>query len=197
MQPAKSLFDRLMDFAGALLLGILVNALPAIVNKVKEIVDNIVNFLTPIQSGFNLVKGFFTGDLNESKYDVDKKRFSDGMDNINEQIDKVSEKMGPLGEIIKIFKPVVDLLGFGGKKVVLAKQDDKEGFLNKETGAFTEKQFTSEERTRYESQNKSLFLVKINLIKHLVQKQLEVEVMVKYPIYLVSVIGSEDGPFLY
>ena len=151
MQPAKSLFDRLMDFAGALLLGILVNALPAIVKKVKEIVDNIVNFLTPIQSGFNLVKGFFTGDLNESKYDVDKKRFSDGMDNINEQIDKVSEKMGPLGEIIKIFKPVVDLLGFGGKKVVLAKQDGKEGFLNKETGAFTEKQFTSEERTRYES----------------------------------------------
>ena len=155
MQPAKSLFDRLMDFAGALLLGILVNALPAIVNKVKEIVDNIVNFLTPIQSGFNLVKGFFTGDLDESKYDADKKRFSDGMDNINEQIDKVSEKMGPLGEIIKIFKPVVDLLGFGGKKVVLAKQDGKEGFLNKETGAFTEKQFTSEERERYESQNKT------------------------------------------
>ena len=155
MQPAKSLFDRLMDFAGALLLGILVNALPAIVNKVKEIVDNIVNFLTPIQSGFNLVKGFFTGDLDESKYDADKKRFSDGMDNINKQIDKVSEKMGPLGEIIKIFKPVVDLLGFGGKKVVLAKQDGKEGFLNKETGAFTEKQFTSEERTRYESQNET------------------------------------------
>ena len=65
--------------------------------------------------------------------------------------------MGPLGEIIKIFKPVVTLLstGFGGKKVVLAKQEDKEGFLNKETGAFTEKQFTSEERERYESQNKT------------------------------------------
>ena len=153
MQPAKSLFDRLMDFAGALLLGILVNALPAIVNKVKEIVDNIVNFLTPIQSGFNLVKGFFTGDLDESKYDADKKRFSDGMDNINEQIDKVSEKMGPLGEIIKIFKPVVDLLGFGGKKVVLAKQDGKEGFLNKETGQFTERQFTSAERKQYESES--------------------------------------------
>jgi len=152
MQPAKSLFDKLMDFAGALLLGILVNALPAVVKKVEEIVDNIVNFLTPIQSGFNLIKGFFTGDLDESKYDADKKRFSDGMDSINEQIDKVSEKMGPLGEIIKIFKPVVDLLstGSGGKKIVLAKQDGKEGFLNKETGTFTEKQFTSAERKRFE-----------------------------------------------
>ena len=154
MQPAKSLFDKLMDFAGALLLGILVNALPAVVKKVEEIVDNIVNFLTPIQSGFNLIKGFFTGDLDESKYDADKKRFSDGMDSINEQIDKVSEKMGPLGEIIKIFKPVVDLLGSGGKKIVLAKQDGKEGFLNKETGAFTERQFTSAEREQYESQDK-------------------------------------------
>ena len=153
MQPAKSLFDKLMDFAGALLLGILVNALPAVVKKVEEIVDNIVNFLTPIQSGFNLIKGFFTGDLDESKYDADKKRFSDGMDSINEQIDKVSEKMGPLGEIIKIFKPVVDLLstGSGGKKIVLAKQDGKEGFLNKETGEFTERQFTSAERKQYES----------------------------------------------
>ena len=153
MQPAKSLFDKLMDFAGALLLGILVNALPAVVKKVEEIVDNIVNFLTPIQSGFNLIKGFFTGDLDESKYDADKKRFSDGMDSINEQIDKVSEKMGPLGEIIKIFKPVVDLLstGSGGKKIVLAKQDGKEGVLNKETGEFTERQFTSAERKQYES----------------------------------------------
>ena len=33
MQPAKSLFDRLMDFAGALLLGILVNALPAKIGR--------------------------------------------------------------------------------------------------------------------------------------------------------------------
>ena len=154
MQPAKSLFDRLMDFAGALLLGILVNALPAIIKKVKEIVDNIVNFLTPIQSGFNLVKGFFTGDLDESKYDADKKRFSDGMDNINEQIDKVSEKMGPLGEIIKIFKPVIDLLGFGGKKIVLAKKDGKEGVLNKETGEFTERQFTAGERKKYDGDDK-------------------------------------------
>ena len=156
MQPAKSLFDRLMDFAGALLLGILVNALPAIIKKVKEIVDNIVNFLTPIQSGFNLVKGFFTGDLDESKYDADKKRFSDGMDNINEQIDKVSEKMGPLGEIIKVFKPVIDLLstGAGGKKIVLAKKDGKEGVLNKETGEFTERQFTAGERKKYDGDDK-------------------------------------------
>ena len=80
------------------LAGIIVNAL-AIIEKVQEIIDNIVNFLTPIQSGFNLIKGFFTGEIDQSKYDADKKRFSDGMDNINEQLDKISEKSGPLEKI--------------------------------------------------------------------------------------------------
>ena len=156
MRPVGSLFDRIMEFAGTLLLGILVNALPKIIKKVQEIIDNIVNFLTPIQSGFNLIKGFFTGDLNESKYDADRKRFSDGMDSIKEQIDKFSEKMGPLGKIIKVFKPVVDLLstGAGGKKIVLAKKDGKEGVLNKETGEFTERQFTAGERKKYDGDDK-------------------------------------------
>jgi len=149
---AGSMFEKVLEFGALLLAGIIVNALPAIIEKVQEIIDNIVNFLTPIQSGFNLIKGFFTGEIDESKYDADKKRFSDGMDNINEQIDKISEKMGPFGGLIKMFKPVVDLLstGSGGKKIVLAKQDEKEGVLNKETEEFTERQFTSAERKRFE-----------------------------------------------
>ena len=148
-----SMFEKVLEFGALLLAGIIVNALPAIIEKVQEIIDNIVNFLTPIQSGFNLIKGFFTGEIDESKYDADKKRFSDGMDNINEQIDKISEKMGPFEGLIKMFKPVVDLLstGSGGKKIVLAKKDGKEGVLNKETGEFTERQFTSAERKQYES----------------------------------------------
>ena len=153
---AGSMFEKVLEFGALLLAGIIVNALPAIIEKVQEIIDNIVNFLTPIQSGFNLIKGFFTGEIDDSKYDADKKRFSDGMDNINEQIDKISEKMGPFEGLIKMFKPVVDLLstGSGGKKIVLAKQDGKEGVLNKETGEFTERQFTSAERKQYESQGK-------------------------------------------
>lgn len=149
---AGSMFEKVLEFGALLLAGIIVNALPAIIEKVQEIIDNIVNFLTPIQSGFNLIKGFFTGEIDESKYDADKKRFSDGMDNINEQIDKISEKMGPFEGLIEMFKPVVDLLsiGSGGKKIVLAKQDEKEGVLNKETEEFTERQFTAGERKKFE-----------------------------------------------
>tara|TARA_B100000902_G_scaffold52397_1_gene59120 strand:+ start:5861 stop:7441 length:1581 start_codon:yes stop_codon:yes gene_type:complete len=149
-----SIFDKILKFGGLLLTGIIVNALPAIIEKVKEIIDTITNFLTPIQSGFNLIMGFFTGELNDSKLDADKKRFDDGINHITGKdglLDKIAEKMGPFGGLIKMLKPAISSVSdaIGGKKIVLAKKDGKEGVLNRETGVFTEKQFTSQERKRY------------------------------------------------
>lgn len=150
-----SLLDKLLNFGGLILAGILVNNLPKIIDKVKEVIDSIVNFITPIQSGFNLIKAFFTGELDQSKYDADKKRVDDALSKLNKDgglIDQIAEKMGPFGELIKLLKPVVDLTrnAIGGKKMKLHKKDGKEGVLNTETGEFTEKQFTSAERERFE-----------------------------------------------
>ena len=155
MRPLGSLFDKLLEFATLLLAGILVNALPKIIEKVKEIIDNIVNFLTPIQSGFNLIKGFFTGELNEKELDADKKRVDDALENINGKgglIDQLAEKAGPLKGLIKTLKPAIEMIrgAVGGKKMVLAKKGGKEGVLNKETGEFTERQFTAGEREKFE-----------------------------------------------
>ncbi len=149
-----SIFDKILKFGGLLLTGIIVNALPAIIEKVKEIIDNIVNFLTPIQSGFNLIMAFFTGEMNDSKLDPDKKRFDDGLKNISGKgglVDKIAEKMGPFGGLIKMLKPAINSVSsaISGEKMVLAKKDGKEGVLNRETGIFTEKQFTSAEREQY------------------------------------------------
>jgi len=163
MQPAGSLFDRIMEFAGTLLLGILVNALPAIVEKVKEVVDNLVNFFTPIQSGFNVIMSLFSDDINQDQLDVDKKRFDDGIQNIQGKgglLDKIKEKMGPFGGAIDLLKAAIDkfrdILGLkkASTKMKLEKRDGKEGFVNTETGKFTERQFTSAERKQYESQGK-------------------------------------------
>ena len=154
-----SILDKLLNFGGLILAGILVNNLPGIIDKVKEIIDSIVNFLTPIQSGFNLIKAFFTGEIDESQYDVDKKRFDDALANINEEgglIDQLAEKAGPLEGLIKTLKPAIELVRnkIGGNKTVLAKKGGKEGVLNKETGEFTERQFTSAERQKYSDQSK-------------------------------------------
>jgi len=158
-----SIFERIMNFVGLLLLGIAVNALPAIIEKVKEIVDNIVNFLTPIQSGFKVIMSFFTGDINEDELNVDKKRFDDGIQKITGKdglFDQIKKKMGPFGFLIDLLRPAIDkireALGLknAAQKITLAKKGGKEGFVDVETGKFTEKQFTSEERKKYE-QNKS------------------------------------------
>jgi len=158
--PAISIFDRLFKFIGLIVGGIIINALPAIIDKVKEIIDNIVNFLTPIQSGFNLIMGFFTGEIDDSKLDADKKRLDDGLEGVSGKggiIDQIAEKLGPFGGLVKLLKPAINSMrqSLGAKKTVLAKKDGKEGVLNKETNVFTERQFTSQERKIVNKSNAS------------------------------------------
>lgn len=162
MRPVGSLFDRIMEFAGTLLLGILVNALPAIIEKVKGVVDSLVNFFTPIQSGFNVIMSLFSNDINQDQLDIDKKRFDNGIQNIQGEgglLDKIKEKLGPFGGAIDLVKGAIDkfrdVLGLkkASTKMKLEKRDDKEGFVNTETGKFTERKFTPAERKQYESES--------------------------------------------
>ena len=150
-----NIFQKLFEFLGLILLGIFVNALPAIIESVKGIINSVVDFITPIMSGFNLVKDFFTGEVDREGSDVDKKRVDDSLRGVEEDgglIDQIAEKLGPLGGIVKMLKPVVGMFRkeVGGKKIVKAKKGGKEGFLNKETGQFTPKQWTAAERKEYE-----------------------------------------------
>ena len=151
-----NILSNLLDFVGLIILGILTNALPAIIKKVQEVIDSVVNFLTPIQSGFNLISAFFTGTIDEPKYDADRKRIDDTLADWEKDgglVDQFATKMGPLEGIIKSLKPFVFRFlreKVGGQKIVLYKQGDKEGFYNIETEKFTEKQWTSAERQRYE-----------------------------------------------
>jgi murein DD-endopeptidase MepM/ murein hydrolase activator NlpD len=150
-----NILDNIMEFATLILLGICVNALPKIVAVVKETIDNIVEFITPIQSGFELVKAWFTGDLDHPKYDADKKRLNDSLKNVDKDggyIDQLADKLGPFGIIVRQLKPLARALRgkIGGSNVVLAKEGGKEGFYNIDTETFTERQWTSSEREEYQ-----------------------------------------------
>ena len=149
-----NILDKILNFGGLILAGILVNNLPKIIETVRDIIDSIVNFLTPIQSGFNLIKGILSGDINQSKYDADKKRFDDSLSQLSEKgglIDQIAEKAGPLEGLIKLLKPAVDVFRnlAGGKDKVLAVKDGQEGVKNTTTGEFTPRQFTQAERSKY------------------------------------------------
>ena len=151
-----SIFDKILGFGSYILAGVLVNSIPQILKTVKGVIDSIVDFVTPIQSAFSLIIGFFQGDFDTKKYDVDKKRVDDSLSQISGDgglIDQIAEKTGPFEGLIKSLKPAIDLIRgkVGGKKKTLAKQGGKEGVLDTETGRFTEKPFTSAERKKYES----------------------------------------------
>ena len=149
-----NIFDKILGFASFILGGILVNALPGIIKKTKEIFDSIVDFVTPIQSGFNLIKGFFEGDLDKSKYDADKKRVDDKLVELNKDgglIDQIAEQTGILEPLVKALKPAIEQVRnvVGGKNKVLAVKGGKEGVKDLDTGEFTERQFTAGERKKY------------------------------------------------
>lgn len=139
-----NIFDKILGAGSLILAGILVNNLPGIIDKVRSIIDSIVDFVTPIRSGFNLLKAFFEKDLQNEKYEKDKKIVDGKLDEIREQLDKMD------GEF-DIFKPLLDIIGqFSGieKNFVLAKKDGKEGFIDG-AGKFYEQEFTLEERKRF------------------------------------------------
>ena len=101
---------------------------------------------------------FFTGEIDENKFDADKKRLDDSLENMNRKdgiIDTIAKKVGPFGGLVKLLKPAINSMrnAIGGKKKVLAKKDGKEGVLDTETNIFTERQFTSTERRRRDTQN--------------------------------------------
>ena len=147
-----NIFDKLFEFIGLMLAGIIVNGLPAIIKKCKEIVDGITSFFAPIQSTFSLILAFLSGEIDKSDYDADKKRVNDGFDKLNRRgglVDKMLDKTGPLKPLIKKLLSALNM-GKSGKNVVLAKKGGKEGFYNKETKKFTERQWTAAERRSYQ-----------------------------------------------
>lgn len=153
-KTGQNIIDKILNFGGLILSGILVNNLPKIIETVRGIIDSIVNFLTPIQSGFNLLKGIFIGEIDKTKYDADKKRFDDSLSQLSKDgglIDQIAEQAGPLGGLIKFLKPAIELFRnvAGGKDKVLAVKDGQEGVKNNTTGEFTPRQFTQAERDRY------------------------------------------------
>lgn len=154
-----SIFDKILGFGSFILAGVLVNSLPQIIKSVKGVIDSIVEFVTPIQSAFNLIKGFMEGDFDKSKYDADKKRVDDKLVELNKDgglIDQIAEQTGILEPLIKALKPAIDQVRnvVGGKNKVLAVKGGKEGVKDLDTGEFTERQFTTSERERYEQQRR-------------------------------------------
>ena len=167
--PSGSIFDKILGFGSLVLAGILVNGLPAIFKGIKELVDNIVNFITPIYAGFKVLKAVITGEpLDDPELNPEKKRFSDELKKAEKEVIKVQKMFGPVGFVLDPIRKFISdtIKTFGGDDIVLATEEriDKdtgekkivEGFLDKSTGDFIEKQFTAAEREQYNRERASI-----------------------------------------
>jgi len=160
--PGMNLLDRLIGFGSLILAGILVNALPGIIKEVQDFIDNLVSFVTPIYSGFLLLKAVIDGQpLDDPELSPEKKRMSDQVKKLDKEIEKVKKNLGPLGIITQPFDDLVDAVFkyFRGDKIVLATKteiDEEtgekkiiEGFKDLETDTFIPRRFTDAERIEY------------------------------------------------
>ena len=151
-------FEKLFEFLGLMLAGIIVNALPAIIQKTQEIFDALTSFFAPVESTFKLIIGFITGqDVGSSEYDADRKRVDDSFKKLNNKGGLAEKLLSAINPIIGLTARLTGALNRGENKkgTVLAKQNEKEGFLNKDTGKFTVKPWTTAEKEEYESTKKS------------------------------------------
>ena len=160
-----NIFDKILGFGSLILAGILVNNLPGIAKKVKEMYDGFVEVIQPVVSGIKLVIGMMSGDLDNPELDPDKKRFKEALDGVTADgglMDQIKEKLGPFGDIVDALKPIIDTFSglltgaMRANNIVYAKKGGKEGVLNKETGEFTESKWTDEQRRKYMHRKKLL-----------------------------------------
>jgi hypothetical protein len=148
-----NMFDKLFEFLGILILGIIVNGIRPILATAKDMFDNIVSVFIPLQSTLKLTWAFITGeDMNDPKFDVDKKRVQDGMEEISEIKDKILDKLGPLkGPAEQLGSIVAGKLGLiqnASKNLVFARRGSEEGFYDKKRKRFTPASWTKREKSR-------------------------------------------------
>jgi len=146
-----SIFDKIFNFGILLLGGFLVNALPGIIKKVeefkekhKETINSVVGILSNIKDGIVGLFDSFTGPSGKEGAFDNIAKFSDDGKLIGGALREVEKAYDELDKLIA----KVDKL-MGGK-TTLAKKDGVEGEISQRTGIFTPKQFTPEERKRYE-----------------------------------------------
>ena len=103
--PVKSkggILNKLMTFAGIILGGVLVNALPAILKKLRDIFTSVFNFLKPVGKAIMGIINFISGDtMDMSKYDSQKATVDDQFNQLKEASDQLNLKV--ISKIVSLY----------------------------------------------------------------------------------------------
>ncbi len=151
----KGILESLFEFLGLLVVGIIVNALPAIKKKIEEVIKKIEEFVQPIKNLYDTAKLLLDGeDANDSEYNSKRAYIDKQIDKVNIKIEKMTRGLGPIRYYTdKIRAGLLQYKSKVGKNHDLAKKDGKEGIFDRTTNTFIEREWSPEDRSSYKAGN--------------------------------------------
>ena len=102
VKSASSIVDKMYTFVGAILGGILVNALPGIIDAIKKVVEQVKPIFSSVVEGLKPVFEFINGFMPEmGAYDADKEQADADIAEAQKQSDVIGKENDELGLVSK------------------------------------------------------------------------------------------------
>ena len=174
-KPGGSLFDKMMDFGLIVLTGILVNALPAIKNKLEEIFTTVGTFISPIVDTIQILINAVSNDAGNVSPELEEKqvKFRQDIERAKDDLlEGIRTKLGPLGGLVSLLEPLInDLTSKFGAKLKLQtggatltkNEAGEEGIMTSE-GRFVKSKFTEGQRRRFEKGDTRAYIMPEQLV---------------------------------
>lgn len=154
-----SILDKILNFGGLLLAGILVNSLPALAERLKIVAESVISFATPVVDVFKiLIESVGGGDPSPELEPAKIKLLSDIENKKDGILTELRNILGPFSGIVDLLEPLIDDLmkKFGNKLNIstsntkLVKNEKGEEGIQAPGQEFVKTKWTKKQRERYD-----------------------------------------------
>ena len=154
-----SILDKILNFGGLLLAGILVNSLPALAERLKIVAESVISFVTPVVDVFKiLIESVGGGDPSPELEPAKIKLLSDIENKKDGILTELRNILGPFSGIVDLLEPLIDDLmkKFGNKLNIstsntkLVKNEKGEEGIQAPGQEFVKTKWTKKQRERYD-----------------------------------------------
>ena len=113
VKKVANVFDNIMKFGSIILTGILVNALPKMMDTIKKVFDSISGFFSRVFNFFKPFVSFITG-IEFNDRDSENKKLIDEADNLKKQLKPLNDVTDQVQKLTGDFNNAAEKSGAGG-----------------------------------------------------------------------------------